>query len=625
MHRLDLRKDIDHLIASGRQRAAIRSLTDLWNQDRTVAGAEFITSRYEALREGLSMVPFRLAILRNCTLEPLVPLVRAGAFVNGIDLTVHLGGYNTYVDEMHEKNSAIHRFAPNAAILAVEVSEVAPELWWGYSDLTPAQRRDVIGRTVKLFSGCVAAFRKDCSASLIIHSAKRPHAASLGILDAQRADGQSAAVEEINRELRQIAAGYKGVYLLDYDALASRYGRLRWRDESKWSSVRLPVAAAYLKHLAEEWLRYLIPLAGRMAKVLAVDLDNTLWGGVVGEDGFDRLQIGTQYPAVAYHELQRVLLDFYRRGILLAVCSKNNFEEAIEVLEKHPGLLLRPQHFAALRINWNDKVQSLREIAAELNVGIDALAFLDDSSLEREEVREMLPQVTVIELPPNPADFAQAVRDCPVFERLHLSDEDLQRAKYYSHQRQRAELEHSLSSLEEFYYSLEQEIKISRVESSTIARVAQLTQKTNQFNLTTRRYTEQEIVRMIACPDLELYSLHAKDRFGDVGLVGVAVTRSANEIYEIEVFLLSCRAIGRTLETAFLSYLVRRARELGASRVQGWFLPTAKNEPAQGFYSKHGFRCETQTESGSLWALDLDHAEIACPKWIHMRVPEERS
>jgi len=625
MNRLDLRKDIDHLIASGKESAASRSLIELWNQDRTVAGAEFITSRYEVLRDRLSMVPFRLAILRNCTLEPVISLVRAGAFVNGIDLTVHLGGYNTYVDEIRDKNSAMYRFAPNAAILAVEVSEVAPDLWWGYSDLTTAQRKDAIGRTVKIFSDCVSAFRKACSASLIIHTAKNPLTASQGILDAQCAHGQLAAVEEINRELRQLAAVHKGVYLLDYDALVSRYGRLQWRDEYKWSSVRLPVAAAHLKHLAEEWLRYLIPLAGKMAKVLVVDLDNTLWGGVVGEEGFDGIQIGTQYPAIAYHDVQRVLLDFYRRGILLAICSKNNSDEAIEVLAKHPGLLLRPENFAAMRINWNDKAQNLREIAAELNVGIDALAYLDDNPLEREQVREMLPEVTVIELPRNPANFAQAVRDCPVFERLHLSDEDLQRASYYSNQRHRVELEGSLTSIEEFYNSLEQEVKISRIESSTIARVAQLTQKTNQFNLTTRRYTEQEIAEMIACPDLELYSLRARDRFGDIGLVGVAVIRQANEIYEIEVFLLSCRAIGRTMETAFLSYLVRRARELGTSRVQGWFLPTTKNEPAQGFYSKHGFRRVKQTERGSLWSLDLDRAEITCPKWIHMIVPEERS
>lgn len=625
MNSRDLRKDIDHLIASDKQRAATRSFIELWNQDRTVAGAEFITSRYELLRERLSLIPFRLAILRNCTLEPVIPLIRAGAFVNGIDLTVHLGGYNTYADEMRDQNSAIYRFAPHAAILAVEVSEVAPELWWGYSDLTPAQRKDVIVRTGKIFADCVSAFRKNCSASLIIHTAKQPTTASQGILDAQRADGQAAAVEEINRELRQLAAMYKGVYLLDYDALVSRYGRLQWRDEYKWSAVRLPVAAVHLKHLAEEYLRYLIPLAGKMAKVLVVDLDNTLWGGVVGEDGFDGILVGTQYPAAPYHELQRVLLDFYRRGILLAICSKNNSEEAIEVLEKHPGLLLRPQHFAAMRINWNEKVQSLREIAAELNVGIDALAYLDDSSVEREQVREMLPEVTVIELPPNPADFAQTVRECPVFERLSLSDDDLKRASYYSSQRRRVELEQSLSSMEEFYYSLEQEIRISSVESSTIARVAQLTQKTNQFNLTTQRYTEQEIAEMAARPDLELYSLRARDRFGDIGLVGVAVTRPAQETCEIEVFLLSCRAIGRTMETAFLSYLVRRARELGIKRMQGWFRPTTKNEPAQRFYSKHGFHCVTQTESGSLWALDLDRAEIACPKWIHMIIPEERS
>ena len=209
--------------------------------------------------------------------------------------------------------------------------------------------------------------------------------------------------------------------------------------------------------MAQEWLRFLVPISGKIAKALVVDLDNTLWGGVIGEDGLAGIKLGPEYPGAAYQAVQRAMLDLTRRGILLAICSKNNLEDALEVLEKHRDMLLRPQHFAALRINWNDKTQNLREIASELNIGIDALAFLDDNPAEREQVRASLPEITVIELPENPFAYADALRDCPSFERLALSPEDQQRTEMYAGQRERARKEEQFQSKEDFYRFLEQE------------------------------------------------------------------------------------------------------------------------------------------------------------------------
>lgn len=620
------REEIDALIASGQERAAARHLGELWRCDQSLGAASFVVSRFEALRDRVALVPFRVAILRSCcTLEPVVPLLQAQAFTYGLDLAVYLGGFNAYRDEALDHESTLHRFKPDAVILAAEVYDLAPELWWGSTNLQHAEREDVVRRTVATFSDFVSSFRHHSSAALVIHNAEHPLFPSSGILEAQNGNGQSGAIAALNRGLQRIAAEHHGVYLLDYDGLIARHGRLHWRDWQKWWGHRLPVAGAHLRHLAEEWFRYLIALAGKVAKVAVVDLDGTLWGGIVGEDGPSGIQIGSEYPGAAYLELQRALLDFYHRGILLAICSKNNLQDAMEVLEKHSGMLLRPQHFSAMRINWNDKAQSLREIASELSVGMDALAYLDDNPAERERVREASPEVTVVEMPPDPAEYARAVRECPVFERLRLSDEDLQRSRYYLNQRQRAELQRDLSSLEEFYRSLRQEVEISRVQPSTLARVAQLTQKTNQFNLTTRRYTEEQIARMTAVPTWEVYSLRARDRFGDNGLVGVAITRNEDGTYEIDSLLLSCRVIGRTVESAFLAFLVSRARELRAREVRGWFLPTAKNLPARNFYRQHGFHQVDRTEEGSLWALGVQNANVRCPDWIEMNISEERN
>ena len=456
-----------------------------------------------------------------------------------------------------------------------------------------------------------------------MHSLERPPSPSFGVLDSQSEAGQSGLIRQINRELRRIAGEFHGVYVLDYDALVARHGSEHWHDERKWLTARLPIAAGYLLPMAREWMRFIVPLSGRIAKVLVVDLDNTLWGGVIGEDGMGGIKVGAEYPGAAYQALQRALLDLSRKGILLAVCSKNNLDDAMEALEKHPGMLVRAKHFAALRINWTDKAQNLREIAQELNVGIDALAFLDDNPFEREQVRAALPEVTVIDLPRSPMEYASAVRSCAAFERLTLSSEDQQRTEMYAAQKRLAEAEQSFQSKEDFFRFLEQEAELEPVSELTLARVAQLTQKTNQFNLTTRRYTEPQIAAMAKQPGWHISSIRVRDRFGDHGLVGVAIAHDEGEQCEVDTFLLSCRVIGRTVETALLAHLAESAARRGRKRLVGWFLPTKKNAPARDFYQQHGFERQETNSTGSLWTLDLNRATLRCPDWIKLKVTTE--
>jgi FkbH-like protein len=288
----------------------------------------------------------------------------------------------------------------------------------------------------------------------------------------------------------------------------------------------------------------------------------------------------------------------------------------MEALSSHPGMLLQPRDFAAMRINWNEKARSLREIAAELNIGLDTIAFLDDNPVERQQVREQAPEAIVIHLPDDPMDYARTVRDCPWFERLALSDEDRQRGEYYAAQRARLELESNVTSKEDFYRGLDQVAEIALVSAQTLARVSQLSQKTNQFNLTTKRYTEPQIAEMAACPNWRVWTLRVKDRYADNGLVGVAIARVDGEVCEIDSFLMSCRVIGRTVETALLAHLAADAREQGAKLLQGWFLPTRKNAPAQEFYREHSFEEAEQTAEGVRWKFDLTRQTILPPEWV---------
>jgi FkbH-like protein len=623
----NLRAQVDRLIAEGAFDLAARRLAELWRRDPASATASFVTSRIDELREKLrdrlTLTKFKLAILRSFTVEPIVPLLRAEAFAYGIDLEVHVGDFNTYVQDMLDAQSPLYRFAPNAVVLAVRTDQAAPELWRDFADLAPVAAQQAAERVVRAYEQWIGAFRKHSQAALIVHSLERSSSPSLGVLDDQSEAGQSGLIRQINRELRRIAAGFHGVYSLDYDALVARHGSEHWHDERKWLTARLPIAAGYLLQMAREWMRFIVPLSGRTAKVLVVDLDNTLWGGVIGEDGMAGIKVGAEYPGAAYQALQRALLDLSRKGILLAVCSKNNLDDAMEALENHPGMLVRAKHFAALRINWSDKAQNLREIAQELNVGIDALAFLDDNPFEREQVRAALPEVTVIDLPRNPLEYASAVRNCAAFERLTLSAEDQQRTEMYAAQKQRAGAEQTFQSKEDFFRFLEQEAELEPVSDLTLARVAQLTQKTNQFNLTTRRYTEPQIAEMANKREWHIFSIKVRDRFGDHGLVGVAIAHDLGEQCEVDTFLLSCRVIGRTVETALLAHLAESAAQRGRRRLEGWYLPTKKNAPARDFYEQHGFELQVTNCEGSLWTLDLPSSKLRSPEWIKLKVTTE--
>ncbi len=615
-----LRHDIDASLAAGDTGKALACFARLWGCDPSPGAAGFGLARFRDVAASAATCSARVAILRSFTVEPVVPLLRAGALAAGVHLDVHLGGFNTCAQDVLDPNSSLYHFDPDIVFLAVQTRDVAPELWDDFTDLPAEDVSAAADGIVRSFEHWVWAFRSRSQAHLVVHTLEAPPIAHAGLLDANGEHSQVASIRELNRRLGEVARRHAGVYLLDYDELVSRHGRHAWHDDVKWMTMRAPIAAGCLIHMANEWLRFVHPLVGRVCKVLVTDLDNTLWGGVIGEDGRDGIRLGSDHPGVAYKQLQRAVLDLYHRGIVLAVCSKNNEADAMDALEHHPGMLLRPEHFAALRLNWADKATNLRDLAAELNVGLDAVAFLDDNPAEREWVRERLPEVTVIEWD-DPVACAGALRALPIFERPGVSDEDRRRGRYYAEQRQRAALARSVASLEDFYESLGMEAEIEEVTPRTIARVAQLTQKTNQFNLTARRYSEQDIAAMADDPVWRVHTLRLRDRFGDNGLVGVAITKLDDGVCEIDTLLLSCRVIGRTVETALLARVIDAARESGAAKVVGRYRATKKNAPAGDTYERHGFVRTAMHDDGTCWEFDLASGTIETPRWIRCLQP----
>jgi FkbH-like protein len=594
---------------------AHRMMSDLYRSSKSLSNAQFVLKQLERIKPGLDLRGVRAAILRSYTVEPLVPLIRAEALSYGLDLAVHLGGYNTYAQEVRDPAGDLYRFEPEIVWLATQTRDVLPELWNNSVEMgSPAFDR-LVDRTRSELLALISAVRSHSQADVVLNTFDAPPFLGAGVLDSQNSVGQLEALHSINREILQICSGNAGVYVFDYDAAIARFGRLRWYDEAKWLSIRLPQRADALSHLAAEYMRILLPLTGRICKGLVVDLDNTLWGGVVGEDGPNGIKLGDDYPGNAFLEFQRAVLDLHRRGIIIAVCSKNNPEDALEVLNKHPAMLLRPHHFAAQRINWNNKAQNLRELAAELNIDSSALAFVDDDPKERGEVRALAPEVYVVDLPSDPAGYATALRNAPVFERLMISAEDKVRASHYQAEQKRVALKTNALSLEDYYRSLDIRVTIEAVRAETLGRVAQLTQKTNQFNVTTKRYTEQKIAELASRDDWKVYTLSASDRLGDYGLVGIAICSQAGQICEIDSFLLSCRAMGRTIEAAFLAHIAADCANRGASLLQGWFVPTARNAPAKDFYASRQFRLIREEDGCRLFEYDLSR-KMESPGWI---------
>jgi len=462
--------------------------------------------------------------VRNYTVEPLIGLLRTQARFVGLDLEVWLGQFDTVHQELRDPQSQLYAFRPELLMVTCLRDE-------NVEDLGPS----------------LEAFRTRCQAPILVQDQDGP------------VDGDEPARERtraVNLRLAEILRTIPSAHRVAYHELVCAHGRRHWYDERNGILFGLPVRSNHHLTMVREWLRGLAALSGRRAKVVVTDLDNTLWGGVLEEGP---IHSGAGYPGLLHAAYQRELLALRERGIVLAVASKNDREPVVRTLREHPDLHTRAEHFAVIAADWRAKADNLQGIARELNVGLDSLLFIDDSPLEREQIRQALPTVAVLDLSPDPAGWVQALRDCPLLTPMELSLEDRARARYYTEEAQRQEVRHASASLADFQHSLEVVVESAPVNPSNQLRVAQLTQKTNQFNLTTRRYNEAELLQFLDLGGVNL-AFTVKDRFGEYGLVGVILSRPEGLVLTVDIFLLSCRALGRQVEDEMLTSLRQAAR-----------------------------------------------------------------
>ncbi len=612
-------------LQGGERFLAINFARRLLEIDSSLRQLTFISSQLEkAPHVKLALKPLRVALLSSFSIEFLRDPLMVYTFLSGIRLHLYFSGFGQFQQEIRNPASGLYGFSPDVVILAVEGSDWIPGAYHEYSEQLADGFDTVLSGFRDEFQNLMQAFRGNCKASLLVNNFVPPVWKKLGILDNQSTVGQAHLVYVLNESLADLCRQHPGFFTVDYAGLVNRQGALRWYDERMNLYARAPIRLEMLPELSREYVKFFRGFTGQTKKCLVLDLDNTLWGGVVGEDGLAGIQLGPVYPGSAYLAFQSAILDLHKRGVLLAVASKNNATDVDEVFARHDRMLLKREHFVSMELNWRPKSESLQKIANEINIGLEHMVFVDDNPAECEEVLRRFPMVTTITLPKQPEKFVPELLQDGLFDGLALSSEDRRRGELYK-QREKAEaLRNSSGSLEAFYHSLEMEVTLAPVKRASLARSAQLTQKTNQFNATTLRYAEADLADRMQHSDWLLTTVTVRDRFGDNGIVGLTAAYFASDALEIDTFLLSCRVIGRGIETAMLGYLYKRASQRGVRFLCGRIIPTPKNIPVRDLFERHGFERVSEAEDGATaWALQIQSNELAMPAWMKIQIDEE--
>ncbi len=598
----ELREAVLSHLKGGRVHEATHAVRKLLEQQPGRRTHRFLRDALDSPEtSGAELKRLKVALLSSFSIEFVHDSLMALGLLGGMRLDIHQAGFGTFRQELLDPGSALYAWSPDVVILAVEGEDWTPDAFSAFE--IPKDGFDEIPRRFKKeLSDLVRTFRNRATAPLLIHNLALPGWLKLGILDPKLSHGQASLIGELNAAMSSVAGEIADVHIVDYAALVNRHGAMNWYDERMKLYAKAPIASAMQPHLSAEYVKYFSALLGLTRKCLVVDLDNTLWGGVVGEDGVEGIQLGPNYPGNAYTE---------------SIASKNNPADVDEVFTEHRFMVLKRKHFASVQIHWESKRLSLVRIADELSIGLEHMVLVDDNPVECEEVRRALPMVRVIQLPPQPERFVRVLQEAALFDSLNLSVEDRRRGDLY---RQRAQAEAarlSVTSVEDYYRDLAMEITIAPVDRASLPRAAQLTQKTNQFNTTTLRYSEAEVARRMDDPQWVTVTVAVKDRFGDNGIVGLLMAKNAGISLDVDTLLLSCRVIGRTVETAMLACLCDEGRRRGLKDVTARFIPSRKNAPAQDVFERHGFAKVREDDTGTtFWRLDLEIGRVEWPAWF---------
>jgi FkbH-like protein len=573
------------------------------------------------LRKAELPVEVRIAFAGNIVFDPLPEFAEVHMACDGMMAKSHVTPFGQPLQQLLNPGSPLHEFDPNFLMLHFELDALLPGLR-GRNDGGEGTHgwREAVREVIAAIEPAVRAALDTTDAVILLTNFTGPDCYELGLADSRAEFGQQEFYAQLNSTLAKTYRSEPRVQIVDLCRLMAYHGRVRSRDRRLYYVAKLPWHESFLPVLADELVRHVGAALGRVRKCLVLDLDNTLWGGVLGEEGPEGIRIGVGDPeAEAHLDLQRKICALKKRGILLAVCSKNNPEDVEEVFRARKDMPLKREDFVCMEVGWEFKHEGLERIAAELNIGTDSLVFMDDNPAEIELIRQLMPEVQCVLVPADPALRPMCLDRVHGLDRAILTGEDLAKTRQYQDNARRNAERSRFTDLQGYLVSLKTRVTIRAVSADTVGRVHQLFAKTNQFNLTTRRYTLGEVEAFTREPGSCIVMAHAEDRFGDIGWIGAVLVRGLDgESASIEAFVLSCRAMGRAIESALLNHVKDLCfRHSRCAVILAEFLPTPKNAPVRQFYDEHGFSVVEALESGAKrYRLRREDSKLTPCEWL---------
>jgi len=540
----------------------------------------------------------RVALLSDAATQQLVPLLRVLFHRCGVDASIYEAPFDGIQLEALDANSGLYHFQPDIIVLLNSVQALRAAFGKRTGDGS-----EFLGEKSSGLLAVWDAIHSHVSATVLQSTYVLPYDRPFGNFDRKIAGSLTSVVHSLNAFIAQQARTRSGVLVNDVDAVASWIGRRFWFDDRLWDMAKTFCAPEHLPAVAKNIVDIAMSTRGRSIKCVVLDLDNTLWGGVIGDDGVDGIVLNAHGDGEAYFRLQLFLKELLKRGILLAVASKNEMSNALLPFDKHPDMVLKREDITVFMADWNDKAGNIRKIRDTLNIGLDSMVFLDDNPFERDLVRGVLPEVIVPELPEDPADYVRAICELNLFETPAFSAEDLQRSEMYRAEGERRQAQAAFANAGDFLRSLDMRIVAARFDAFHLPRIAQLIQRSNQFNLTTRRRTEAECEALMNDPGVTPLYVKLSDRMGDHGLIGVVILEPDGETLAIRDWLMSCRVLARGVEQFMMNLVVEEAVRLNKAVVAGEYIATPKNGMVKDFFAEFGFVKAGGGEDHTHWRL----------------------
>ncbi len=584
-----------------------------------IAAATILRKRHTLKKELLNepnLIPTRIAVLGGSTTSELKSMLELFLLAQGIQPTFYESGYNRYSEDVLFENQELWNFKPDLVLIHTTWRNIShfPELMEG-----DAQVEDKVQRETARFVALWERIQSKLGALIIQNNFDLPSSRPLGSLEGTEAYGRVHFVMRLNAEFAAYAREHPRVLINDIHYLSAKIGLDNWAGSTYWYNFHMAVSPAATVTLAQNIAAIVKSVYGKAKKCLVLDLDNTLWGGVVGDDGVQNLVLGREHPVgEAYLDFQQYVKDLQRRGIILAVCSKNDIENA-KAGFTHPDSILKESDFSAFKANWNPKPGNIREIAEELNIGTDSIVFVDDNPAERALVADQMPEVGTPDVGSDVSRFAEILEAEHYFDVHRVVQDDLDRSAFYSSNAQRNASQASFGDYGQFLDSLEMRAEIEPFSPIYRDRITQLINKTNQFNLTTRRYTSAEVEAITNDPHFITFFGRLIDKFGDNGLVSVLIGRINGETVETDVWLMSCRVLNRELELAMFDVLVENCQSRGIRKIVGKYIPSKRNGIVADHYRKLGFTSDAQSSGGvQSWSYDVPQSPVKKSHYIRI-------